>query len=679
MIVKNEENIIERLLASVLPIIDTYCICDTGSSDNTVNKITDFFGNLDKPIIGKICHHPFENFSHNRNIAIQSSFGMSSHILLLDADMKLSVNVNKSDFHSLLDNKHGQYFSILQGNNDYYYKNTRIIKNDGLCIYRGSTHEYLSTPTLPHLLKKDDIFINDIGDGGCKSDKFERDIQLLSKDLEKSPNDSRTLFYLANSYYCLNKYDEAIPLYQKRIDVEGWDQEVWYSYFRIGLCHYKCNRINDAIQTWLKGYDFMPTRIENLYEIVKHYRIQKNYTLAELFINVAHSQIENKSNEFLFLQNDIYSYKLIYEYSIVAFYLGITNIGPETIHILNNNINDNNINQTVLSNLSFYPDTILKPPKKLITFSTNLDLEINGEMFNFVSSSPCLILTKEKDGYWMNIRFVNYSILDDGSYTYSKSESNPNVVITVNKLARLSQSFDIQEFELIKEDTVLDKINGTEDIRIRLYEEDCNDKLEYIGTSYNTVTNCIGIKTGDMVNNAFENGCHIITQKTKQECEKNWVFLNSCATSTSNSKVIYKWFPLQIGEICSDTNTLKNLKEYDNMPNIFRHVRGSSGAFDYITPQGSMEKWFITHLVSFGKMRKYYHMFVVFNEDMKLLKYSAPFKFTHSPIEYCLSIIVNTDNIIIPYSTMDRTTDIAIYGKEYIDSILYKNEIEINI
>jgi glycosyltransferase involved in cell wall biosynthesis len=36
MIVKNESKIITRLLESVSPIIDCYCICDTGSTDNTI-------------------------------------------------------------------------------------------------------------------------------------------------------------------------------------------------------------------------------------------------------------------------------------------------------------------------------------------------------------------------------------------------------------------------------------------------------------------------------------------------------------------------------------------------------------------------------------------------------------------------------------------------------------------
>ena len=45
MIVKNESKIIRRLFDSVLPIIDCYCICDTGSTDDTVQIITEYFNN----------------------------------------------------------------------------------------------------------------------------------------------------------------------------------------------------------------------------------------------------------------------------------------------------------------------------------------------------------------------------------------------------------------------------------------------------------------------------------------------------------------------------------------------------------------------------------------------------------------------------------------------------------
>ena len=45
MIVKNESKIIERLLTSVVGFIDEIFIVDTGSSDNTIEKITEFMKN----------------------------------------------------------------------------------------------------------------------------------------------------------------------------------------------------------------------------------------------------------------------------------------------------------------------------------------------------------------------------------------------------------------------------------------------------------------------------------------------------------------------------------------------------------------------------------------------------------------------------------------------------------
>ena len=49
MIVKNESKIITRLFDSVLSIIDCYCICDTGSTDNTIQIITDYFKSKNIP------------------------------------------------------------------------------------------------------------------------------------------------------------------------------------------------------------------------------------------------------------------------------------------------------------------------------------------------------------------------------------------------------------------------------------------------------------------------------------------------------------------------------------------------------------------------------------------------------------------------------------------------------
>ena len=49
MIVKNESKVIERCLASVLPVIDHWMILDTGSTDGTQEKIREFFNNVGIP------------------------------------------------------------------------------------------------------------------------------------------------------------------------------------------------------------------------------------------------------------------------------------------------------------------------------------------------------------------------------------------------------------------------------------------------------------------------------------------------------------------------------------------------------------------------------------------------------------------------------------------------------
>ena len=69
MIVKNESNIIIRLFDSILPIIDSYCICDTGSTDNTIEIIKNYFDKHN--IHGKIIEIPFKNFGYNRNVYLK--------------------------------------------------------------------------------------------------------------------------------------------------------------------------------------------------------------------------------------------------------------------------------------------------------------------------------------------------------------------------------------------------------------------------------------------------------------------------------------------------------------------------------------------------------------------------------------------------------------------------------
>ncbi len=139
MIVKNESKIIRRLIESVASLIDCYCICDTGSTDNTVEIVESFF--KEKGIPGKIPKEPFRDFGYNRSYALKQCETMDAdYILLLDADMifELGTDVSPADFKRGLTH---DVYHMFQGTDSFYYKNSRIAKNRKGISYWGVTHE----------------------------------------------------------------------------------------------------------------------------------------------------------------------------------------------------------------------------------------------------------------------------------------------------------------------------------------------------------------------------------------------------------------------------------------------------------------------------------------------------------------------------------------------------------
>jgi hypothetical protein len=193
-----------------------------------------------------------------------------------------------------------------------------------------------------------------------------------------------------------------------------------------------------------------------------------------------------------------------------------------------------------------------------------------------------------------------------------------------------------------------------------LYE---NGKIGIINGNYNLELNSL---YGNEINCMFH----------KSDVEKNWVYVDF----KNETHMIYSWNPLKITKVNANFNLLELIEEKP-MPMIFSHIRGSSCGFKYnkiikgviedieITIE-KKELWFILHMVSYEQPRFYYHLIAVFDSEMNLLRYSAPFKFGETCIEYSLSILVEDERVLINYSEWDRSTKIAEFDKKYIDSLL---------
>lgn len=413
--------------------------------------------------------------------------------------------------------------------------------------------------------------------------------------------------------------------------------------------------------------------VNDLFHLVLQYKDKHEWNTALKYCNI----IKDKYKDLLeagnnnSLNNEIYTFKNDYEYSIIAYYTGLRNIN-DTIIQLFKNCENYSILSSVLSNMKFYKFVL--QAEKTIEFKLATHHTINGQEYFFNSSSSCIIPNTTGDGYLINARLVNYRIDNDGNYV----DWGGRHIFTMNHYIELNKNFDILKKKLLKVDFVDRMYVGVEDVRIfkNIEHIDHKDTMSFIGTGYHA-NNKIGIVYGD-----YDLSKDILYPKEikpifnmNSDCEKNWVYINY----KGEKRVIYNWHPIKICKIIPlqpettapyDLLELVEIKNERNYPLFFRHIRGSTCAFEY-----KNEFWFIVHMVSYEKPRHYYHFMLVFDDNMNLSRYSAPFKFEGECIEYCVGLVVEDERVIATYSAWDRSTTIALYNKRYIDEsiLIYRN------
>ncbi len=658
--VKNEQRIIERLIRSVLNICDAICVCDTGSTDSTRSIVEKLHKTLDVPV--RLFLDEWKNFGHNRSLSFTNGKQFCQELgwdpadtygLLLDGDMvlKVSSSFNKQ---SLTD---GGYL-MIQSSGSLDYHNTRFVRfaDNWRCV--GVTHEYWDGPGRGEL-KKEDIYIDDIGDGGCKADKFERDIRLLTEGLEKEPNNERYYFYLAQSYKDSGKKELSIKTYKKRIAIGGWDEEIWYSHYMIARLYLEMGKIHKA-EKWVdKAYALRKSRAEPLYMLVRHFRNVGDQYKAMHYWRLA-KQIPYPK-DLLFIEKNIYEYELDYEYTILHFYVSPNNNFYGTKFCLQYMNKHRHNWDNVFSNIQYYAPRLCDnfTPRKIEATCPDPD---------FHSSSVSLIKYQHQPGgkeqLLANIRFVNYKIRPDGGYDMKENGvwNSGYWVRTKNAY----QLFDLTSLEPIAPLVMMDgylkdvqqfhatNIRGLEDIRLF---RGTNGSLKYSATtrewSYDG-HNRIVCGNYDIDTQTFKsNKC--LKPPRITDCEKNWICHSSQKQTLSaedslhghGDDIIYNWSPLEVGK--TDSEGQLTIHTTHKTPIFFERVRGSSSLIEY---EGKL--WAVTHSVVYSTPRKYYHNLVVLEKDTyRPLQMSIPFCFIDSKIEYCLGFVEHEDNFIFTFSFND--------------------------
>jgi len=187
--------------------------------------------------------------------------------------------------------------------------------------YIGPTHEYICSETGKTREKLSGVTVTHHSDGGARSDKYKRDIELLKRGLEKDPDNARYVFYLAQSYRDIGNLPQAIEWYEKRAPMGGWDEEVWYSLYQVARLQHRLGLAWALVlDAYLRAYSFRPTRLEPLYHVARFYRENEQFHLGHLF---SRAVIDTPYPEdLLFIEKSIYLHDLPQEYALCCQQLG---------------------------------------------------------------------------------------------------------------------------------------------------------------------------------------------------------------------------------------------------------------------------------------------------------------------------------------------------------------------
>jgi hypothetical protein len=562
------------------------------------------------------------------------------------------------------ENKTG--YLLVQKAGTLCYHNMRIMRSDydWRCI--GGTHEYWSGPYDGGTIDDTVIWIDDMNDGGCKSDKFERDLRILAEELVEKPEDCRTMFYYAQTLRCLGKNRESIEAYRKRIDLGGWFEEVWYSYYSIAYMYLELGEIENAVIWVEKAQAYNNYRAEALYILVKYFRNKGEVWRAMHYLKKALAI--PRPPVALFLETHVYDHELLFEQTVLHYYISTDRIegGKQSMKYLLMRNND-----LVFSNLTFYTKPLVGKDGIFAHITPVAVSTAEG----FVSIGSEWIMSSCSMAKWkgkrvVNHRFVNYRVSGRGDYT-TVPDGSP--VRTRNFISVHSGGGKKELKELITPSSAFSdgcRICGMEDVRLFVHGDD----LWYTATGmeWNSshkyrmlIGRCVpggGESEGGSEGRGEENTGKFTCENHSEveradgetsDCEKNWLICPQVGRYSVREgqfidqiPCIYSWKPYRVGLIpLANLQGQKRLIHFDidadDVPAYFAHLRGSTNLVEY-----GDDLWCICHSVLYGNPRKYmHHLIQIDSKSYKPVAISAPFSFGGASIEYSLGFLISDTGV----------------------------------
>jgi glycosyltransferase involved in cell wall biosynthesis len=251
MLVRDEADTIDDALVRALPVVDHVTLLDTGSVDDTLEIAHETLAGVPHDFFTA----EWRGFGPARTQLLEHARPFCDYTLMLDADHVLHIDGERPELTA------DAYMLRVRG--PLEWRLPLLTRTQHPFEYRGVAHSYLHSDVPVRTDNLDWLSID--GGPGATREKLEGDRRLLEQAFLDDPHDTRTVFYLAQTYRDLDEPDLAIRFYLMRANMPGgYDEERYFARYQAGVLlgqHVGCFPAFDQL---VAAFRERPTRAEAL-------------------------------------------------------------------------------------------------------------------------------------------------------------------------------------------------------------------------------------------------------------------------------------------------------------------------------------------------------------------------------------------------------------------------------
>ena len=363
MMVKHEAQTIKRTIEHCLPFVDHVLVSvDSESEDGTREIVMKIADTVTRHVF-TTKKHPHGSFAESRMVVHRKAQELGYDWLLqMDGHEYLTCKDGLTLKKLIQTHPENDLFSVSLMMDGVIVRQPRLYKLNSGIRYSGDIHNFLTGFKNEYYCQSIEI-IHDRSDQP-KEHVEERSKQrammsdkILNERIEKNPKDSRAMFYLAQSYKETGRYEEAIEILKKYLEVSTFIEERWNAYQYMNQCFRALGDTEGATKIIEKGL-IEQNRAEGHVILGNEAYDRKEYSQAlEHFKNA--TQCSMPAN-LVFCNRDHYTWlphdKISMCYHHMERYLEAINAAGDA---LQNNPDGNNIPR-IGTNISFWCSCIEK-------------------------------------------------------------------------------------------------------------------------------------------------------------------------------------------------------------------------------------------------------------------------------------------------------------------------------